>query len=180
MVFRSGSDENHFDKKGEFVPAHIPEPGPFLADHDVLTGDRHVSVHTTAETLFKARGVYDMTFGYNLAKLNRDTRHPDAGFRYAKEREDPTVLRIEFTPTTEFCPQSDTLAKGAFRAWNGLLERHEYDRVRVRVAPTHDRAEETNAMLSQLDTQDDSEQDESANSPRDVSHSHTDRSDVPF
>lgn len=65
-----------------------------------------------------------MTFGYNLAKLNRDTRHADAGYRYAVDADDPSVLRAEFSPTTEFCPQSDTLTKGSFRAWNALSDPH--------------------------------------------------------
>ncbi|ELZ61003.1 hypothetical protein C467_01973 [Halorubrum hochstenium ATCC 700873] len=88
--------------------------------------------------------VYDMTFDCNLARLNLDTRHEDAGFRYAVERGDAPdtadavaaedaavgadrVLRAESTPTTAFCPQTHTLTVGAFRAWNGLADRHEYD-----------------------------------------------------
>lgn len=85
-----------------------------------------------------------MTFDCNLARLNLDTRHEDAGFRYAVERGDAPdtadavaaedaavgadrVLRAESTPTTAFCPQTHTLTVGAFRAWNGLADRHEYD-----------------------------------------------------
>ena len=106
--------------------------------------------------MFEERGVYDMTFGYNLAKLNRDTRHPEAGFRYAVEdgtanAERASVLRAEFTPTRAFCPQSDTLTKGSFRAWNGLDERHEYDLVRVRVDGMHQRSEEINEELTELE-----------------------------
>jgi len=71
-----------------------------------------------------------MTFNYNLARLNLDTRHTGAGYRYAVERDDADdaveaedidrVLRAEFTPTTLFCPQTHTLTIGSFRAWNGL------------------------------------------------------------
>jgi len=147
-----GTDEDDlFDEMDQFVPAHLPEPGSFLEGHDILAGDRHVTVHQTSRALFEERGVYDMTFGYNLAKLNLDSRHPDAGFRYAEEADDPAVLRAEFTPTTAFCPQSDPLTKGAFRAWNGLGERHEYDRVRVRVDEMHQQAAEVNAALEQLE-----------------------------
>jgi len=88
-----------------------------------------------------------MTFNYNLARLNLDTRHTSAGYRYADERDDAIdavesedidrVLRAEFTPTTPFCPQTHTLTIGSFRAWNGLADRHEYDLVRVRAAPMH-------------------------------------------
>lgn len=138
-----------FDDDGEFVPEHLPEPGPFLADAAVLTGDDHAAVHTTARTLFEERSVYDATFGYNLARLNLDRRHPDAGFRYAEEG--PSVLRAEFTPTTAFCPQGDSLAVGAFRAWNGLADRHGYDLVRVRVAPSHRRADRINGRLRRLE-----------------------------
>jgi len=146
-----GDEDELFDEMDEFVPANLPEPGSFLQGHDVLDGDRHVQFHQRSEDLFEERGVYDMTFGYNLAKLNLDTRHPDAGFRYAEDADDPAVLRAEFTPTTAFCPQSDTLTKGAYRAWNGLAERHDYDRVRVRVAEMHQQAAEINEALQQLD-----------------------------
>ena len=149
----SGSDEggSTFDEWDAFVPEHLPEPGPFLEGHEVLTGEAHVAFRATTREVFEARGVYDATFGYNLARLDLDTRHPDAGFRYATERDDPSVLRTEFTPTTRFCPQGDALAKGAFRAWNGLDDEHEYDLVRVRVAPTHDEAERIDAALSRLE-----------------------------
>jgi len=94
--------------------------------------------------------VYDVTFGYNLARLNLDRRHESAGFRYAVDADDGAVLRAEFTPTTEFCPQSEQLTKGAFRAWNGLADRHQFDFVRVRAAPMHQRSEEINAVLEGL------------------------------
>jgi len=143
----SGDDDGEtFDEYDEFVPDSLPEPGAFLDGHDVLVGDAHLDFHDLTRELFEERGVYDMTFGYNLARLNLDRRHPDAGYRYAVETDaaspgsdaqDPeaaderTVLRAEFIPTTEFCPQSDTLARGSFRAWNGLSDRHDYDLVRV-------------------------------------------------
>ena len=146
-----GSDDAGFDPEDAFVPDHLPEPGPFLADHDVLADDDHVAVHRIARDCFEERGVYDVTFGYNLARLNRDRRHPGAGYRYAVESDDSGVLRAEFTPTTPFCPQSDTLAVGSFRAWNGLAERHGYDLVRVRVAPMHHSSEGINATLAGLE-----------------------------
>ena len=145
----STDGDDTFDAYDEFVPDSLPEPGPFLADHTVLTGSDHLAFHRLARSLFEARGVYDMTFGYNLARLNVDRRHPDAGFRYAREADDETVLRAEFTPTTEFCPQSDTLTVGAMRAFNGEAGRHEYDLVRVRVAPMHQEATAINGKLTQ-------------------------------
>ena len=149
----SGSDEadTTFDEYDEFVPEHLPDPGPFLEGHDVLTGEAHVAFRRTTREVFEARGVRDATFGYNLARLDLDTRHPDAGYRYAREESDPSVLRAEFTPTTEFCPGSETLAKGSFRAWNGLVAEHGYDLVRVRVAPMHDDAERINRALARLE-----------------------------
>ena len=146
-----GSDESTFDSEDEFVPEHLPEPGPFLDAHDVLTGDRHVAFHDVTETVFEERTVYDMTFGYNLARLNLDTRHPGAGYRYAVDADDETVLRAEFTPTTDFCPQTDTLTVGSFRAWNGLNDHHGYDLVRVRVASSHHQSEAVNQKLESLE-----------------------------
>jgi len=143
----STDDTETFDGYDEYVPDSLPEPGPFLSDHDVLTGTEHLAVHRLARMLFEARGVYDTTFGYNLARLNVDRRHPDAGFRYARETGDESVLRAEFTPTTEFCPQSDTLSVAAMRALNEECDRHEYDRVRVRVAPMHHEARAINDRL---------------------------------
>jgi len=154
-----------FDDYDEFVPDHNPTPGRFLRGHDVLAGEDHVEFHRVTKETFEDRSVYDMTFGYNLARLNLDTRHPKAGYRYAVERDSPdvdvpdgvepidgrSVLRAEFTPTTPFCPQSDTLTKGSFRAWNGLSERHEYDLVRVRVDQMHHRYDEINAALEELE-----------------------------
>ena len=149
--FGGGSDDATFDEYGEFVPENLPDPGPFLAEEDVLAGDDHVAIHETARDLFEARGVYDTTFGYNLARLNLDTRHRDAGFRYAEEADDASVLRAEFTPTTAFCPQSHALTVGAFRAWNGLAERHDYELVRVRVASMHQESEIVNDQLRSLE-----------------------------
>ncbi|MFB6131270.1 MAG: hypothetical protein ABEJ28_10665 [Salinigranum sp.] len=146
-----GGGDDLFDEAGEFVPAHVPEPGPFLEGHDVLAGSDHVDFHELTRKLFDERGVYDMTFGYNLAELNLDRRHPDAGYRYAAEADDPDVLRAEFTPTTPFCPQSHTLTKGSFRAWNGLADRHDYTLVRVRVHPMHHESEAINDELEWLE-----------------------------
>jgi len=180
-----GGDDDVFEPRDEFVPESIPAPGDFLAGHDLLTGGRHLAFHRLSRALFEERAVYDMTFGYNLARLNEDTRHPTAGYRYAVEDphvvassdgvdtgtgtdaggdddlprsdeglsrpDDGPVLRAEFTPTTAFCPQSDTLTKGSFRAWNGLADRHEFALVRVRVAPMHQRAAVINEQLRELE-----------------------------
>lgn len=145
----STDGDDTFATYDEFVPDSLPEPGPYIADHDVLTGSDHLAFHRLARSLFETRGVYDMTFGYNLARLNIDRRHPDAGFRYARQNDNSSVLRAEFTPTTEFCPQSDTLTVGAMRAFNGEAHRHEYDLVRVRVAPMHHEATAINGKLEQ-------------------------------
>jgi hypothetical protein len=149
----NSGDDGLFTDYDEFDPAESPAPGAFLDGHDILTGSEHTAVHRLSRAIFEERGVYDMTFGYNLARLNLDTRHPDAGYRYAEEDGNPSVLRAEFTPTTPFCPQSDTLTKGSFRAWNGLTDRHEYDLVRVRVHETHHSSGEINTALEQLETE---------------------------
>jgi hypothetical protein len=148
-----GSDEDDtlFTDSNEFDAEYIPEPSDFLDGHELLTGAAHVDFHQIAETVFEERGVYDMTFGYNLAQLNQDTRHPNAGYRYAEDADEPSVLRAEFTPTTPFCPQSDTLTKGSFRAWNGLSDHHEYDIVRIRVADMHHRSETINEALQEME-----------------------------
>ncbi|MFC4450908.1 hypothetical protein [Halorussus aquaticus] len=165
------ADDETFDEYDEFRPDHLPEPGPFLDGTDVLTGDEHCSFHRLTREIFEERGVYDATFGYNLARLNLDSRHPDAGWRYARrpddagdgasddadrpddarESDDADVLLAEFTPTTEFCPQSDSLTVGAFRAWNALSDRHGYDRVSVSVAPMHHQSTEINDKLRRLE-----------------------------
>ncbi|MFB6352849.1 MAG: hypothetical protein ABEJ92_02070 [Halobacteriales archaeon] len=147
----SAADDELFDPPDAYVPENLPAAGEFLEDHDVLEGDDHVAVHRTAAELFEERGVYDMTFGYNLAQLNLDRRHPDAGFRYAEDADDPSVLWAAFTPTTPFCPQAHTLAQGAFRAWNGLVDRHDYDLVRVRVAGMHHASDDTNDQLAGME-----------------------------
>jgi hypothetical protein len=147
-----GSDENDFfDAYDEFVPEHIPEPGTFLDGHRVLSDDEHVRFHELTRDLFEERTVYDMTFDYNLARLNLDTRHEDAGFRYAEDADDAAVLRAEFTPTTSFCPQAHTLAIASFRAWNGLSDRHDYDLVRVRVSRMHHQSTAINDRLERLE-----------------------------
>jgi hypothetical protein len=143
-----------FDRYDEFVPAHLPDSGPALSEGRVLTGRAHCAVHRLARALFEARGVYGVTFGYNLARLNLDPRHPDAGFRYAVvpgDDGDAPELRATLTPTTPFCPQSDTLTVGAFRAWNGLSERHEFALVRVRVDDGHHRSATVNEGLADLE-----------------------------
>jgi hypothetical protein len=140
------ADDETFDPEDAFVPDHLPEPGPFLAEARVLEGDEHVAVHAAAREAFGERGVFDATFGYNLAKLNRDRRHPDAGLRYG-EAADGT-LRVEFTPTTAFCPQGDSLARGIDRALNADGADHGYPAVAVRIRETHDRAGAINASLA--------------------------------
>jgi hypothetical protein len=144
-----------FDPGDEFVPEHLPDPGPdsFLAGHEVLAGREHVAFHRLTAAVFEDRSVYDVTFDYNLARLNRDPRHPDAGYRYAVEAGDPGVLRAEFTPTTPFCPQSHSLARASFRAWNGERDRHGYDLVRVRVAGMHQRSDAVNEELAALEAE---------------------------
>ncbi|MFD1571042.1 hypothetical protein [Halorubrum laminariae] len=158
-----GSDDSDpFDGYDEFVSDHIPQPGEFLEPHGLLTGMDHVAFHRLTRDCFEERTVYDMTFDYNLARLNLDTRHTSAGYRYAIECDDADdavgaedidrVLRAEFTPTTPFCPQTHTLTLGSFRAWNGLANRHEFDLVRVRAAPTHQQSESINERLVALET----------------------------
>lgn len=143
------ADDDVFDEKGSFVPEHLPEPGAFLEGHEVLTGDDHLAVHAGSRERFEEYGVYDATFGYNLAQLNRDTRHTGAGLRYAVDAAAADVLRVEFTPTTAFCPQSGTLVTGIFRAWNA--SESDYRLVSVRVAPMHQHSEATNAKLADLE-----------------------------
>jgi hypothetical protein len=156
-----GDDDALFDDYDEFVPEHLPAPDRFLEGHDVLAGSDHAAFHRVTREVFEERTVYDMTFNYNLARLNLDTRHENAGYRYAEERADADdaieddradrVLRAEFTPTTPFCPQTHTLTIGSFRAWNGLADRHEYDLVRVRAAPMHHQSGAINDQLADLE-----------------------------
>jgi hypothetical protein len=153
-MYGLGSDsDDALAPEGEFDPDVNPTPGTFLDGHDVLAGEAHVAFHETTRDLFEERGVYDMTFGYNLADLNLDTRHTEAGYRYAVDAADSNVLRAEFTPTTPFCPQSHTLTIGSFRAWNGLRERHDYELVRVRVDQMHQRHGAINDELADLEAE---------------------------
>ncbi|WP_435064355.1 hypothetical protein [Halobaculum sp. EA56] len=143
-------DGDRFDPPEAFVPESLPDPGPFLSagDATVLTGEDHVSVRDTARELFGERGVRDATFGYVLTKLDRDRNHPDAGFRYAR---DGDLLRVEFTPTTGFCPQGGALATAAFRAWNADPDAHEFDHVAVRVSPSYHASESVNERLAEAE-----------------------------
>jgi len=59
---------------------------------------------------------------------------------------DGVELRLEFTPTTPFCPQGESLARGAFAALNGLDDRHDYAVVRVRLR-NHQAADPVNDDL---------------------------------
>jgi len=164
------ADDETFDEYDEFRPDHLPVPGPALQGADVLTGEEHCAFHRLTRDIFEERGVYDATFGYNLARLNLDSRHPDAGWRYARLTDesaagdgaadgdeatdgtgDADVLVAEFTPTTEFCPQSESLTVGAFRAWNGLSDRHDFDRVSVALAPMHHESTAINEKLRDLE-----------------------------
>ncbi|MFB6073196.1 MAG: hypothetical protein ABEJ88_09535 [Halobacterium sp.] len=153
MYGLGSASEDALAPAGEFDADVNPTPGRFLVGHDLLDGDDHVAFHEITRELFEERGVYDMTFGYNLADLNLDTRHENAGYRYAEEADDPAVLRAEFTPTTPFCPQSHTLTVGSFRAWNGLRDRHDYDLVKVRVDDTHQRSDAINDELADLEAE---------------------------
>ena len=148
------SDADEFDDYDGFEPDHLPQPGSFLEGHEVLTGRDHAAFHRLTRDRFEGRTVYDVTFGYNLARLNLDTRHPTAGYRYAVDADDPSVLRAEFTPTTEFCPQSDALSTASFRAWNAddVGPSHEFDRVRVRVAAMHGESERINERLAEMES----------------------------
>ena len=143
-------DDGSFDDADAFVPENLPGPGTFLDGHDVLVDQPHAAFHRLTADLFEERGVYDVTFGYNLALLNRDSGHPDAGYRYAKDVADSSVLRAEFTPTTPFCPQSRALTIASFRAWNELADRHEYDLLRVHVAESHHESAPINVALDRL------------------------------
>ncbi|WP_458189057.1 hypothetical protein [Haladaptatus sp. NG-WS-4] len=144
------ASQTQFDDYDDFVPEHIPEPGPVLDGHEVLTESDHVEFHELSRDVFERRGIYDATFGYNLARLNLDARHPDAGFRYAVDADDPTVLHAEFTPTTPFCPQSTSLTVGSFRAWNGESDAHEYDLVTVHLNEMHHESDAINEKLDGL------------------------------
>lgn len=143
------SDNDRFDRYDEYVSATVPEPGWFLSGQDVLTDAEHIQFHQTTRDLFEEVKLYDVSFDYNLARLNLDDRHPNAGFRYAVETESDGVLRAEFTPKTQFCPQTLTITKASFRALNGLSDQHEYDLVRIRVDQMHYKAGGINKILRQ-------------------------------
>lgn len=154
---RFGSADASFDERGTYVPAHLPDADGFLRDSDPLTGDAHTTVHGWTHDVFEARGVYDATFGYNLARLNLDSRHPDAGIRYAEHGDE---LRAVFTPTTAFCPQAESLAVAAFRAWNDVGDGpttpeppSELTHVRVRVGSRHRASERINERLRELEAE---------------------------
>lgn len=114
-------DDSLFDSYDEFVSDHNPMPDRFLEGHDVVVGSDHIAFHRLTRKLFEERKVYDMTFNYNLARLNLDTRHKNAGYRYTVEDQSTEdaidgesvdrVLLAEFTPTTPFCPQTHTLTR---------------------------------------------------------------------
>lgn len=135
------------DGAGEFVPVHLPAPGPFLDGAAVLTGDAHVAVHRTAREVFAACGVRAGALGYNLAVLNRDRRYPDAGFRYAADAE---TLRAEFTPRAPACPRTAALARSALRAFRWHADRFDYGTVRLRVAPGHEDRDAINETLERV------------------------------
>lgn len=145
-----GDPEDEFVDRDRFAPEFLPAPGPALADATVLTDDDHHAVHEAARAAFEDRGVYDATFGYNLAKLNRDRRHPDAGLRYGRPPDDPSALVVEFTPTTPVCPQGETLGVGAARALRAELEASVASRVSVRVTD-HQRTDAINDRLAGMD-----------------------------
>lgn len=153
MFGLGGSDDETFDEQGAFVPENIPDAGPFLKGHDVLTGRDHIELHAHAREAFEQYGVYDATFGYNLARLNLDRRHPDAGLRYAWDADNPCNLRVEFTPTTPFCPQSESLTRGTFRALTATADHATYESVQVRVHPMHHTADDINDALKQGEEQ---------------------------
>ncbi|MFB6134403.1 MAG: hypothetical protein ABEJ55_05395, partial [Halanaeroarchaeum sp.] len=67
-LFSQSSSGPSFDGYDEYVPENLPDAGPALAGHEILEGEDHVRVHQTARDVFEERGVYDSTFGYNLAK----------------------------------------------------------------------------------------------------------------
>jgi metal-sulfur cluster biosynthetic enzyme len=159
LFSRGASSGPDFDDYDEFVPSHLPEPGARLTEHEVLESEEHVEIHRTVRDIFEEQGVYDTTFGYNLAKLNLDLRHPDAGLRYAIENE--TMLHVEFTPTTAFCPQGNVLTTAASRALNDLVDSLKFERVVVRIADRHQNSEAINADLKADPTDGDLQSDDS-------------------
>lgn len=150
MLFDRLSRSSKLDDWAEFVPEHLPAPGPHLDGHDVLAGDDHVDLHQRVRDVFELRGVYDAAYGYNLARLNLDRRYPDAGLRYAVAAGDEDCLRVAFTPTTAVCPETASLAPAILRATTE--EEIGYDRVRVRVTPRYQHADRVNETLRELET----------------------------
>mgnify|MGYP006281273849 FL=1 len=67
-LFKRDLNRSGFDGYDEFVPENLPAPGPNVEEHEDLTDDDHIEVHQIARDVFERRGVYDSTFGYNLAK----------------------------------------------------------------------------------------------------------------
>ncbi|WP_049907203.1 hypothetical protein [Halovivax asiaticus] len=130
--FARGDDGGLFDDYDEFVPDTIPQPGPFLAGLSVLTGDDHLAFHRLTRELFEERGVYDMTFNYNLARLNLDTRHPDAGYRYAREQLDPTALVADGDPSNA----DDSCHRAASRRLDDSFPTGELSVLRAEFTPT--------------------------------------------
>ena len=139
-------EEGRFDPPDAFAPESLPDPGDWLGSGGatVLTGADHVAVRAAVREAFDERGVRDATFGYVLTKLERDRAHPDAGLRYAR---DGRTLRIEFVPTSEFCPQGGSLALAAARALAAERDRHGFITVRVRVADDYHASESVNRRL---------------------------------
>lgn len=90
-----GDDGVVFDGYDGFVTEHVPGLGPFLDCHDLLEGDAHAAFHRMTRGRLAERTVYDMTFDYNLARLNLDSCHLDAGYRYAEEADDPAFENLD-------------------------------------------------------------------------------------
>lgn len=143
------------DDWDEYRPDTLPAPGAHLDGHDVLTGERHLELHRSVRDVFERRGVYDAAYGYNLARLNLDTRFPDAGLRYAVEERpaspEQEVLRVAFTPTSAVCPETVSLAPGILRALTAEAGDVGSDRVRVRVTGRYQHADRLNAVLRDLE-----------------------------
>lgn len=149
------SSNGFLDDWDEFRPEHLPDPGAHLADHEVLTGEAHLDLHRSVRDVFERRGVYDAAYGYNLARLNLDTRFPDGGLRYAVEEapaaDEPSGLRVAFTPTTAVCPETVSLAPAVLRALTAEAEDVGFESVRVRVTSRYQHADRLNSVLSDLE-----------------------------
>jgi hypothetical protein len=79
------SSDDGFETYDSFLTAEVPEPGPFVQCQEIFAGTEDAAFHRLSKRLFDDRGVYDVTFGYKLARLNLDPRHPGNGYRYAIE-----------------------------------------------------------------------------------------------